>query len=74
MFKKFSVYSRGSCIVWRRLVYCMAEARVLYGGQGGSILYGGSSFLFGGASWQPGIPSLTVQTNEINKICYYQTL
>ena len=30
----------------------MAEARVQYGSQGGSILYGGGS-------WRPGIPSLT---------------
>ena len=37
----------------------MAEARVLYGGQGGSLLYGGGSFLYGGGSWWPGIPSLT---------------
>ena len=36
----------------------MAEARVLYGSQGGSILYGGGSFLCGGGSWRPGIPSL----------------
>ena len=28
------------------LVYCMAEARVLYDGQGGSHLYGGGSFLY----------------------------
>ena len=36
----------------------VAEARVLYGGQGGSILYGGDSVLYGGGSWRPGIPSL----------------
>ena len=36
----------------------MAEARVLYGGQGGSLLYGGGSFLYGGGSWRPVIPSL----------------
>ena len=28
----------------------MAEARVLFGGQGGSILYGGGSLLYGGGS------------------------
>ena len=31
--------------------FSTAEARVLYGGQGGS-------FLYGGGSWQPGIPYL----------------
>ena len=36
----------------------MAEPRVLYGGQGGSILEGGGLFLYGGGSWRPGIPSL----------------
>ena len=29
----------------------MAEARVLYGGQGGSIMHGGGSFLYGGGSF-----------------------
>ena len=36
----------------------MTEACVLYGGQGGSLLFGGGSFLFDGGSWRPGIPSL----------------
>ena len=53
MFKKFVLYARGS------FVFCMAEARVLYGGPGGSILYGGGSVLYGGGSGRPGIPSLT---------------
>ena len=29
-------------------MYCLAEARVLYGGQGGSLLYDEGSFLYGG--------------------------
>ena len=29
----------------------MAEARVMYGSQGGSLLYGGGSFLNGGGSF-----------------------
>ena len=53
MFKKFVLYARGS------FVFCMAEAFVLYGGPGGSILYGGGSVLYGGGSGRPGIPSLT---------------
>ena len=36
----------------------MAEARVLYGGQGGSILYGGGS-------WRPGIPFLIRNTSML---------
>ena len=40
MFKKKSVL--------QRLVFCLAEACVLYGGLGGSILYGGGFFLYGG--------------------------
>ena len=32
---------------WQRLVYCMTEAPLLYGGQGGSMLYGEGSFLYG---------------------------
>ena len=37
--------------VWRRLVFCLAEARVLYSSEGGLILYAGGSFLYGGGSW-----------------------
>ena len=36
----------------------MAEARVLFSGQGGSILFGGGSVLNDGGSWRPQIPSL----------------
>ena len=39
----------------------MAEARVLYGGQGGSILYGGGS-------WRPGIPSLVHQASWLYNV------
>ena len=40
-------------------MYCKAEARVLNGSQGDSILYGGGSFLYGGGSWGPGFHSLS---------------
>ena len=36
----------------------MTEARLMYGSQGGSILYGWGSFLYGGGSRRPEIPSL----------------
>ena len=38
----------------------MAEARLLYGGQGDSILYGGFSFLYGGFSFLYGGGSCSV--------------
>ena len=38
----------------------MPEARILYGGQGDSILYGGGSFLNGRGSWRPDLFSLQV--------------
>ena len=43
----------------------MVEALVLYGGKGGSILYGGGLFLYGGGSWRPGILSLVQKENFI---------
>ena len=44
----------------------MAEACVLYGGQGGLILYGGGLFLYGGDSrWQeiPSLPSTMLSSS-----------
>ena len=48
----------------------MAEARVLYDGQGGSILHGGVSFLYGGGSLRPGIPSLSMSELFWDDYCF----
>ena len=50
--------------VWQRLVFCMAEAQVLYDGQGDSILYGGGSFLYGRDSLLAAEDSLTHPTEH----------
>ena len=38
-------------------LFCTAKACVLYGGQGGLLLFGGGLFLYGRGSWRPVIPS-----------------
>ena len=49
----------------------MAEARVLYGGQGGLLQYGGCSFQYCGGSWRPGIPSFVTHiTNPTSATTY----
>ena len=49
----------------------MAEAHVLYGSQGGSLLYGRGSFLYGGWSWRDSLPRPKQQV-KINRDKYTQ--
>ena len=55
-----SPYSPSSSKQIKFNLFC--KARVLYGSQGGLILYGGGSFLYSGGSWRPGNPSLFQST------------
>ena len=47
----------------------MADARVLYSSQEGSILYGRGLFLYSRCPWRPGVPSLLRHTVHSRIMC-----